>query len=317
MERPASGESICRIVLLGPASDSSRDQLIKGLQGRFKLTVQQAETLLRKTPVVVKRGLTIEKANSLLQRLEEIGARVRIERVFPDQEEAPPKIQKLPPQEAISPKAEDVSPESYCLWEDMENVGFLKAYFGTIGEVLFYPSKFFSRIPVDQGLIRPLVFALVMGVLGGMFGLLYQFLLMQFVGAMFEYQEFADFRVPIMIGSAIGLPIITIIGVFIFAGVLHVCLMIVRGNQKGFEATFRVIAYAMSTEIFAVIPFLGGLIGTVYSLVIWILGTRETHRISTGKAAFAVLLPILAIFALGVLIILAVIIPLVFQATSG
>ncbi len=304
-------------MLLGPVSEPSRDQLLRGLQERFKLTAQQAETLLHKTPVVVKKGLSLERANALLHRLEEISARARIERVFPEHEEALPAAQKISAQKTISPEREAGPPDSHCLWEDMENVGFLRAFFGTIWEVLSHPSQFFARMPVDKGLIRPMVFALVMGVFGGMVGLLYQFLMIYFLGGIFESQDFGNLQAPMMIGSAIGLPIITIIGVFIISGILHVCLMIVRGNQEGFEATFRVVAYAMSTEVFAVVPFLGGLIGSVYSLVIWILGTREAHRTTTGKAALAVLLPILAILALFVVIIAAVILPLIFKITSG
>jgi hypothetical protein len=119
-----------------------------------------------------------------------------------------------------------------------------------------------------------------------------------------------------MIGSAIGLPILTIIGVFIGGGILHVCLMIVRGNRKGFEATFRVIAYAMGTQIFGIIPFLGGAVGAIWALVIEIIGLRESHGISTGRAALAIFLPILVILAL-LAVLAAVMIPIIFRLVSG
>jgi hypothetical protein len=297
---------------LGPVSESSRDQLVKGLQQRFKLTPQQAQALVRKAPLVVKRGLSLEKAHSLVHHLEEIGARVRIERVAPEPHPAAFPAEKTTTQETMPPKTEEIPPESYCSWEDMENLGFFRAFFRTLGEVLFRPSRFYSRMPVEGGLINPLIFALVMGVLGGMFGLLYQFLLMSFVGRMFGAEGFTDFGVPMMIGSAIGLPLLTIAAVFIVSGVLHVCLMIVGGNQKGFEATFRVIAYAMGTQIFGIIPLLGGVIGAIWALSIEIIGIRESHHISTGRAALAVFLPIMIIAFLGILT--ALIIPILFKA---
>ncbi|NIQ37277.1 MAG: hypothetical protein GTN81_01605 [Proteobacteria bacterium] len=309
MERSAYGEPTCRVVLLGPVREASRGELVTGLQQRFGLTAAQAETLLKRAPVAVKKGLSIEKANALLQRLEEIGARVRIERVFPEERTAVPPRPDVTPHEPIGPETEEISQESYCSWEDMENLGFMRAFFGTMWEVLFRPAGFFSRMPVGGGLGRPLVFALLMGVLGGVFGLIYQFLMMYFLGSVFSAEGFGTVNVPLMIGSAIGLPIITIIGVFIGSGVLHVSLMIVRGNRRGFEATFRVIAYAMSTQMLAIIPLLGGLVGGIWSLVIEIIGLRESHDITTGRAVFAVFLPILVIVFLG-LILAAIMIPM-------
>ncbi len=316
LEQPRGSEPICNIVFLGPVSHSSRGQLVKGLQQRFRLTEEQAATLLQRAPVVVKRGLSLEAAQSFVHHLEEIGAKVRIERVFTEQQrEVPPRPERTA-QHAVPPKTAEVSPESYCSWEDMENLGFFRAFFDTMVEVLFHPSRFYSRMPTEGGLIHPLIFAVVMGVLGGMFGLVYQFLAMSFFAGMFESQAFGNFSVPMMIGSAIGLPILTIIGVFIGGGILHVCLMIVRGNRKGFEATFRVIAYAMSTQIFGIIPFLGGAVGAIWALVIEIIGLRESHGISTGRAALAFFLPILVILAL-LAVLAAVMIPIIFRLVSG
>lgn len=313
MEKPGTSEPSCNVILLGPVSESSREQLVRGLEERFKLTPRQAETLVRKAPVVVKRGLTIERANAFVQHLEKIGARVRIERIFTEQEPAVAPRQEGPSRETMPPKTDEPAPESYCFWEDMQNLGFFKAFFGTLGDVLFHPSSFFSRMPVDRGLIHPLIFALVMGVLGGMFGLLYQFVMMDLLGRAVDVEAIGDFHVSMMIGSAIGLPIITIIVVFVLSAILHVCLMIVRGSRKGFEATFRVIAYAMSTQIFGIIPILGGLIGFIWALVIGIVGAREAHRISTGRATLAVFLPILVIIAL-VVVLAAVMIPIFLRA---
>lgn len=315
MEKPRSSEPICNVVFLGPVSESSHEQLLRGLQQRFKLTFDQAEALVRKAPVVVKKGITLDKAHFFAHHLEQIGARVRVDRLFPEQQPSVSPQQRIAPQERVPPGTGEITPESYCSWEDMENLGFLKAFFQTIGEVLFRPSWFFSRMPVDRGLIHPLIFALVMGVLGGMFGLLYQFLMMFYLGSMFETEGFGGSSLPMIIISAIGLPLFTVIGVFVISGLLHVCLMIVRGNRKGFEATFRVVAYAMSTQVFGIVPLLGGLIGSIWALVIQILGLRESHGISTGRAALAIFLPILAILAL-LIVLAAVIIPILFKIFS-
>jgi hypothetical protein len=312
LDRPRSGEPLCQVVLLGPVSESARDQLILGLQKRFRLTADQAERLLQRAPVVVKRGVTMEGAHVFVHHLEEIGARVRIERVLQEEPQTTTPEPETDREKTIPPGVAEPVSETYCLWEDMENLGFLRAFFGTIGEVLFHPTRFFSQMPVDRGLIQPLIFALVMGVLGGLIGLVYQLLMTHYIGGFFHAEGAGGVSVPLMVGSAIGLPILTVIGVFIGSAILHLCLMIVRGNRKGFEATFRVVAYAMSTQIFGIIPILGSIIGWIWTLVVEILGIRESHRISTGRAAFAIFLPLLAILAL--LIVLAVImVPVLLQ----
>ena len=67
--------------------------------------------------------------------------------------------------------------------------------------------------------------------------------------------------------------------------------MMVKGAKPGFEATFRVVAYGYSANIFMVIPFCGGILPLVWAVVLSIIGLREAHETTGGKAAFAVFLP--------------------------
>ena len=54
------------------------------------------------------------------------------------------------------------------------------------------------------------------------------------------------------------------IGLFIGAAIVHLCLMIVGGANKTFEATFRVLAFSQgSTGPLQMIPVCGGLIAGV------------------------------------------------------
>jgi hypothetical protein len=88
-------------------------------------------------------------------------------------------------------------------------------------------------------------------------------------------------------------PLTIIFSLFLGSIVTHVCLMIVGGNKKGFQTTFRAIAYAFSGNLFAIIPFIGSTIGGIYFLILTIIGLRESHTISTGRAALAVFLPLI------------------------
>jgi hypothetical protein len=90
--------------------------------------------------------------------------------------------------------------------------------------------------------------------------------------------------------------------------------MIVGGNKKGYQATFRAISYSYCALLFNIVPFIGSFVGSVYMIILIIFGVREGHRISTGKAVLAVLLPLIVVLGLGILA--AILLPM-FLAGSG
>jgi hypothetical protein len=96
-------------------------------------------------------------------------------------------------------------------------------------------------------------------------------------------------------------PLTIIFSLILGSIVTHVCLMIVGGNKKGFQTTFRAISYAFSGNLFAIIPFIGSTIGGIYFLILTIIGLRESHATSTGKAVLAVFLPLIVGVGLAIL----------------
>jgi hypothetical protein len=119
------------------------------------------------------------------------------------------------------------------------------------------------------------------------------------------------FQTTFIIIYAIFLPILIAIGLFIMSAIFHISLLIVGAGKRGFEATFRVVAYTSSTQIFGIVPVIGAFIVTIYNLVLWTIGFRESHRTTTGRALIAVLLPMIVVVTLVVLLVFAIVIPLV------
>ena len=75
------------------------------------------------------------------------------------------------------------------------------------------------------------------------------------------------------------------------------------GGRKGYGNTIKAFAYGNTPVfLFGWIPFVGGLFW-IWALVLNIIGIRQLHEISTGRAVGAVLL---SIVALGVIIALIV-----------
>jgi hypothetical protein len=94
----------------------------------------------------------------------------------------------------------------------------------------------------------------------------------------------------------------SVICTLVFAAWLHLWVYVV-GGRKGIMLTVNTVIYG-STPLLLLgwIPFLG-IIFTLWSLVLGVLGIRELQEISTGKAIFAVAIAV--IIPLFIVILLA------------
>jgi len=90
--------------------------------------------------------------------------------------------------------------------------------------------------------------------------------------------------------GAIVLVIVSLIMVFIIGGWLHLFVYLL-GGRKGYLETVKSLIFG-STPYMLIgwIPLVGIIIGGIWSLILSILGIRELHQISTGRAAGAVIL---------------------------
>ena len=187
----------------------------------------------------------------------------------------------------------------YSPWDDRENLGFFKALFDTWVQAVFNPVKFFSKMPPGGGFGGPLLYGFIMGEIGLLVVLVWQ-------GMSIFVPSFMDRGgMGLLSAQMAGMtflfflsPVLVIVGLFIVSGILHVCLLLVGGAQRSFETTFRVVCYASSTQLWNLIPFCGGMVGGIWNLVLQIIGLREAHETTTGRAVLAVFLPAIVCCAL-------------------
>jgi len=168
----------------------------------------------------------------------------------------------------------------------------VQSFISTVQRVVVQPADFFRGILRQGDFINPLIFAIicyeVSAILGGIIALA------------FGNQGFGAFIVSIILA-----PIGTAIALFIGAGILYLLVMLIVGSRNaGYEATFRVGAYAAVTSLVSWIPFIGW-IASLYGIYLAIVGIREVHNTTTGKAALVVLIPA-AVVLLLVLILVAI-----------
>ena len=178
----------------------------------------------------------------------------------------------------------------------------IESFADVVRQVVLEPVGFFAGLPRRGSLLNPLVFALICteiaAILGGILSL-------AGVGGAFvtgygfqvpQNQGFGEF-----IGSVVLAPIGGVIGVFVVAVIAHLLVRLVVGaTNAGFGATFRVVAYTSVTSLVSWIPFVGGLLA-LYGIYLAVVGIREMHNTTTGKALVVVLLPVIVIVVLALL----------------
>ena len=200
-------------------------------------------------------------------------------------------------------------------WEQRAQLGFFPALWQTIKGVMLDPGRTFETMNRTGGLGAPLGFHVLLGSVGGILGLLYNFIFKIDPTAFFPPEMRrqslafnAGQSVGFAIGMAVAMPLLIVIGSFITSGVWHLSLMICGGAKQPFESTFRVNCYALgSGTALSLVPVCGSSIGFIWALVCMCIGLAKAHEINTGRAVGAVLLPVGVCCALYALLIVAVI----------
>jgi hypothetical protein len=183
---------------------------------------------------------------------------------------------------------------------DLSNA--VQSFANVVRRVVLQPVGFFVGLPRRGSLLNPLVFALICteiaAILGGILSL---------AGVGGAFVTGYGFQVPEnqglgeFIGSVVFAPIGSAIGVFVVAGIAHLLVRLVVGaTNAGFGATFRVAAYTSVTSLVSWIPFVGGLLA-LYGIYLSVVGIREMHNTTTGKALVVVVLPVIVIVVLALL----------------
>jgi hypothetical protein len=190
-------------------------------------------------------------------------------------------------------------------WERREQLGLFPAIWGTAKAVATDPVSTFSRMRRQGGLSTPYWFYLITATVSLSVSYFYNLLFQNAVMSTLltrqnpnspfanEFGQFVGTGVGTLVLIVLS-PLIATVFLFIHSALIHVCLMICGGARQPFETTFRTVCYAGGSLIlFALIPFCGGTIAWVWTLVAECIGMAKAHEIPTGKAVLAVLMPLL------------------------
>src|SRR3954447_6638011 len=207
---------------------------------------------------------------------------------------APPPVAQTIPQLAA---------RSGLPWDRRHEIGLVKAFLETLQMVLARPTDAFTAMRREGGLGGPLLYAVIGGTFGTVVAFIYQFGLHLAKGSYDDYPN-RLLGTGGLLGLLICSPLIVVVGLFISAALIHVCLLIVGGARHTFETTFRVICFAAgSVNPLQIVPFCGGLVAAIWGIVLYCIGLARAHETETGRSVLAVFLPLVVCCGGGIFLI--------------
>lgn len=231
-----------------------------------------------------------------------------------------PPRQPIPGREEYKsqPSMEDAvrgrSREEGVPWESKTG-GMFSSLLKTIKEVLFAPKRFFSVMDPGGKTSYPLSFAVITGTVTVLVSLFLQSSFIMSSLSRVNVPYLAWLAGPILfVVAAIVTPFLWILALYVWTAVVHVSLVILRGNTYPYRTTLKVLAYSNATQLWSIIPVVGGVIGGIWGIVVNVIGLSTVHNISKVKAFFALFLFFILLFLIG--LVVAIAIPLMF-GTSG
>jgi hypothetical protein len=208
-----------------------------------------------------------------------------------------------PPIEPGMPAAPPPGPMARLPWEEPGRP-FVEALFETVKLFVTRPSEAYARMAVEGDLIRPVLYAIILGWVGVFFAQVFNIAMGGFqMGMMRRWGMNASAVSPMVnIAIIVAAPLLVIIGLAIQTVVFHLVLMLIGGATRGFDATLRACCYAGTAQLAGIVPVCGGLVGLVWAIVLLVIGIATAHRTTQGKAALAVILPGVLCCACGVVL---------------
>ena len=142
----------------------------------------------------------------------------------------------------------------------------------TIKQIITDPAEFYKQMPKSGGFVTPLVFMVLMGIAGGVVQAV-----LGIIGLSPHGSVLAIILVPIFVA---------IFG-FVGAAILFIIWKLM-GSQESYETAYRCGAYAGAivsiTTLLSPIPYLGPIIGTVWTTYLLVVASMEVHSLPSKLA---------------------------------
>lgn len=184
-------------------------------------------------------------------------------------------------------------------WERRSELGFVQGLWLTFKQSLFEPQKFWPSVPPEGPLLDALTYSWLLAIVTSLLTIPMTWLnfaqmresMAEMTKAMESMRELARAfetvsEQPLIF--AIGLAGLTIIsyplGLVFTAGLTYLGGLLFGASDKGFNATFRAIAYAQGPNIFNVVPVMGGMVAGLWTLILQVMALQAMQRTTVLRA---------------------------------
>lgn len=199
-------------------------------------------------------------------------------------------------------------------WQRRGEIGAVRAFMETAGQVVFQPVIFFSHLPASRDLKTPLMFALICVIF--IWFPLYLFHLKIIFPPLLDYyvamatnpdmtnlddefgrqsaemtQELRNHFQSISPLDILIMPLVFISWYIILASVLQQALIQFFRGREGFAATLEIRCYAMILQSLWLIPIVGVVLAEILSILICTRGFQVVQKLSFTQALFVATIP--------------------------
>ncbi len=188
-------------------------------------------------------------------------------------------------------------------WAKRAETGVFSAFVETTKKIFVQPAAFFKTLERNGNLKDDLLFAAIMGTIPSV--IIFLFFLVFSLEGLEELRdlyislsgvEFQSIGMGLII--TVTTPLQVIVSLFIFGGLIHIFLRLFGWRRAALPGTIRALSYSTTAGLAGIFPLVGGLIGTIWGLILQTIGIKTIHKLTAGKAFLAIISPLLAIILL-------------------
>jgi len=177
----------------------------------------------------------------------------------------------------------------------------------TTKQIFSNPNRFFHELAIE-GVWRPMLFAWIICSLAVFFFAIYGLWQLNRNATTLmnslslppgenPQQVIESLRTSLLF-ALYGSPIFGLVNVLLSAGLYHLGIRLATERNAGLTATFRATAYGFAPLLLAAVPFIGHLVGGLWSILLQIVALAHVHRVTMSRASVAVLLPVTGVMIL-------------------
>ncbi|MBL8935881.1 MAG: YIP1 family protein [Archangium sp.] len=200
-------------------------------------------------------------------------------------------------------------------WERRAELGLVQAVWQTWKQTMLEPKKFWAELDPNGSPMDAFLYGWLITSAGGLLQI--PFLILNLAQSAAQFRDLAktmkdvpapmqamfDFfqTSPLVLAVALGISTIVLfpLSMIVSTAMVHLGVRMVGGTQYPFSTTLRAISYSIAPNVLQGIPVVGGFVG-IYTLVLEVWAVRDAHKLTTARAAVAVLWPLVLFCCCGV-----------------